>query len=860
MLIKHYIVTEFNKFLISSLSTYPIFVREKASMKNYILLAFLFFSITNFAQIKGTVTDEKGNPLPFVSVFEENTYTGTTSNEQGKYQLNVKESGKNRIIFQYLGFKTQKITVSTDSKTITLDVKMVEESFTLNEVVIDPKNNPANAIIKNAIANKKENSQKTSRYTADFYSKGMFKVKDLPKKILGQKVDIGDDMASNLDSTGTGILYLSETVSKITFEKPNKLKEKIIASRISGNNKGYSYNTASLSYYDFYDNTLDFEVRLISPIADNAFNYYKYKLEGTFFDANNQEINKIKVIPKRDKEPVFEGYIYIVDDSFAIYAIDLDIKGYRMKNEFTEIMTLKQSFNYNATNKIWSKNAQTLSFNAGIFGVKFSGQFNYIYSNYEFPDSFEKKTFTNEIVAFEANANKKDNAFWNEIRPIPLTLEESTDYTKKDSLLIIRKSQKYTDSVDAKNNKFKVWDILAGYDYKNTFKKYSFSYDGLLNITSLSFNTVQGFNLDSGFSFKKWNEEEGKSTSVKTTFNYGFSDERFRVIGEFNHKFNNNNYATIGVSGGTKVAQFNSAEPISKFVNSISSLFFKDNYIKLYNLEFAQINYAQDVANGINLNGKVAYEKRKPLFNTTDYSFFKRDDFYSSNNPLAPNDFDTPAFDQHHLFKAALTARINFGNKYISRPDGRYNFKDYKYPTLFLVFEKAFAANEKKYEFERIGAAVQYDLSLGNKGILGMNLRAGKFYNAENISFIDYRHFNGNQTHIGTTDRYLNVFNLMPYYSNSTNDRYFENHLEYNDTGFIMNKIPLLNLLKSTMNLGFHSLAIPDRKPYSEFTVGLDNLGFGKFKLFRVDYVHSYQSGIQQNGVVFGLKILNVLD
>ncbi len=401
---------------------------------------------------------------------------------------------------------------------------------------------------------------------------------------------------------------------------------------------------------------------------------------------------------------------------------------------------------------------------------------------------------------------------------------------------------------------------MAGYNYKNTFKRYSFSYDGLLNITSLSFNTIQGFNLDSGFSFKTWNEEEGKTTSVKTTFNYGFSDERFRVIGEFNHKFNNLNYAAIGVSGGTKVAQFNNAEPISKFVNSISSLFFKNNYMKLYNLEFAQVNYTQDVTNGINLNAKVAYEQRKPLFNTTDYSFFKKDDFYSSNNPLAPNDFETPAFDQHHLFKAALTARINFGNKYISRPDGRYNFKDDKYPTLFLAFEKAFAASEKDYEFERIGASVQYDLSLQNKGMLGMNFRAGKFFNAENISFIDYRHFNGNQTHIGTSGRYLNVFNLMPYYANSTNDSYFENHLEYNDTGFIMNKIPLLNLLKSTMNLGFHSLAIPNKNPYSEFTVGLDNLGFGKFKLFRVDYVHSYQGRIQQNGVVFGLKILNVLD
>ncbi|UTN04445.1 DUF5686 and carboxypeptidase regulatory-like domain-containing protein [Flavobacterium bizetiae] len=829
-------------------------------MKNYTLLAFLFFSISNFAQIKGTITDEKGNPLPFVSVFEENTYSGTTSNEQGKYQLNLKEVGKNKIVFQYLGFKTQKVAVSGDSKTIVLDIKMQEESFALNEVVIDPKKNPADAIIRSAIAEKKDNSDKTARYTADFYSKGMFKVKDLPKKILGKKVDLGQDMASNLDSTGTGILYLSETISKITFEKPDKLKEKIIASKISGNNKGYSYNTASLSTYDFYDNTLDFDVKLISPIADNAFSYYKYKLEGTFYDDNNQQVYKIKVIPKRDKEPVFEGYIYIVDDSFAIYALDLDIKGYRMKNEFTEVMTLKQSFSYNTKNKIWTKNAQTLDFNAGIFGVKFSGKFNYVYSNYEFPASFEKKTFGNEIVAFEANANKKDDAFWNQIRPIPLTIEESTDYTKKDSLQTIRKSQKYMDSVDTKNNKFKMTDILMGYDYKNTFKKYSFDYKGLLNIASLSFNTVQGFNLDSGFSFKKWNEDEGKSTSISTTFNYGFSDERFRITGDFTHKFNNINFATINVSGGTKVAQFNSSEPISKLVNSVSSLIFKDNYMKLYNLEYAQIGYSQNILNGVNLFGKLGYEKRKPLFNTTDYSFFKKDDIYSSNNPLAPNDFTTPAFDPHHLLKAVISTRINFGNKYISRPDGRYNIKNDKYPTVFLAFEKAFAASEKKYEFERIGASVVYDLSLGNKGTLGMNLRAGKFFNAENISFIDYRHFNGNQTHIGTSERYLNVFNLMPYYANSTNDSYFEMHLEHNDMGYIMNKIPLLNLLKSTMNLGFHSLAIPDRKPYTEFTVGLDNLGFGKFKLFRVDYVHSYQGGIQQNGVVFGLKILNVLD
>ncbi len=233
---------------------------------------------------------------------------------------------------------------------------------------------------------------------------------------------------------------------------------------------------------------------------------------------------------------------------------------------------------------------------------------------------------------------------------------------------------------------------------------------------------------------------------------------------------------------------------------------------------------------------------------------------YSSNNPINPNDFINAGIEKHSLVKTALNAKINFGNKYSTRPDGKFNIRNNKYPTLYLGYEKAFAGSEKKYEFDHLNTRLFYDVTIGNKGNFAMNLKAGKFFNADNIAFIDYKHFNGNQTHIGQTERYLNVFNLLPYYSNSTNDSYFEAHMEHNDKGYIMNKIPLLNKLKSTMVLGFHTLAIPNSKPYSEFTAGLDNLGFGKFKLFRVDYVRSYQNGYKGDGVVFGLKILNVLE
>lgn len=820
-------------------------------------LFFILFASIVTAQIKGTITDDKGITLPAVSIFIENTYNGTSSNEQGNYELNVKSTGNYTIIFQYLGYKTVRKSVNVFSFPFVLNIKMAEENIDLAEVVINKKENPADKVIRKAIAARKENSDKTGRYKADFYSRGIFKLKDAPKKIMGQEIG---DMDGSLDSTGSGIIYLSETVSKIMYEKPNNFKEKIIASKISGNDNGYSYNSARGSGFDFYNNTVSLGAKMISPIADNAFGYYKYILEGTFQDENNQMINKIKLVPRRDAEPVFEGYIYIVEDSWAIYGVDVEIKGYRAKQEFMNSMFLKQNFSYNSKNHIWSKNSQSLEFTAGVFGISFLGKFTQVFTNYEFPDEFAKKTFTNEILSFEENANKKDSTFWNVVRPVPLTLEENKDYIKKDSLQTLRKSDKYLDSIDAKHNKFKIFDILSGYSYKNSKKNWTIGYDGLTDLTSLSYNTVQGWNLNSGIFFTKFNEENGKYTRIKSTFNYGLAEDRLRVSGNYTHRFNTQNYATVSVSGGTTVNQFNKNEPITKLINSISSLFFKNNFMKLYNKEFASIAYAQNVANGIYLSGSVGYEQRKNLFNNTNFVIIKNNDNFSSNNPLSPDDYSTPSFATHHLTKASFGTRINFGQKYISRPDGKINVRNSKYPTLFFNVEKTFAATDKTYEYEQISARVAYNKALGNKGTFATNIKGGKFFNSENISFIDFQHFNGNQTHVGTSSSYLNVFNLLPYYSNSTNDSYFELHAEHNFEGFIMNKIPLLNKLNTTLIVGFHNLAVPNRKPYQEFSVGLDRLGFGKFKFFRVDYVRSYQNGYQGDGVVFGLKLLKVLE
>jgi len=824
-------------------------------MKKAILILVLIFSASSFAQVKGTVTDSKGKPIAFANVYVKDTYISTTTNEQGKYELNIKIPGTYVILYKYLGYKTEKRVVEFDKIALSLDAALQEEEIQLQDVAISNKVNPAIAIIKNAIASKKENTKKTDKYNADFYSRGIFRVKNLPKTILGQKIDFFDEM---IDSTRSGILYLSETVSKITFQKPDKMKETIIASKVSGNDNGFSFNNAADVNYDFYENYLDFNTKVVSPIADNAFNYYKYKFDGSFVDENNKIIDKIKVIAKRESEPVLEGYIYIVDDSWAIYAVDLSIKGSQMGNPAINKLVIQQSFSYNNSNKIWAKNTQTFDFEAGILGINISGRFTYVYSNFDFPEKIEKKTFTNEVLKFEANANKKEDTFWNTIRPVPLTLEESTDYLKKDVLQTKKKSKTYLDSIDSKRNKFRVFDVVTGYNYSNSYKKWNINYDGLLS--NSSFNTVQGWKFHSGLSYTKREEEKRTYTRISSNFEYGLAEKKLRATGSYVHKFNAINNATLSINGGSNVAQFNSNNPISNTINTFSSLLFKNNFMKLYEKNFVSANFGRELVNGLNMNFNLDYSERKPLWNTTDQSFTKTDVIYSSNNPILPDDFITPAFEKHNLMKANVVAVIKFGQHYWTRPDGKFNIGNDSYPTVSLGYEKTFSATDKKYEYSLLKFRIQQLAAIGNKGNTKINISGGQFINGENIAFVDYKHFNGNQTHIGGGDSYTNQFNNLPYYSASTNTKYFETHIEHNDQGFLMNKIPLLNKLQSQLVLGFHNLAIPDRKPYQEYTIGLDNLGFGKAKLFRLDYVRSYQNGYQGDAIIFGLKFLNVLE
>lgn len=109
--------------------------------KNYYLLLTLlmvFFAQGVFAQsktISGTVTEKGiGAPLPGVSVIIEGTSIGGVTDFDGMYSFEVDDVTDKSLVFSFVGFKTVKVALTSDSDVV--DLEMMADLLNLDEVVI----------------------------------------------------------------------------------------------------------------------------------------------------------------------------------------------------------------------------------------------------------------------------------------------------------------------------------------------------------------------------------------------------------------------------------------------------------------------------------------------------------------------------------------------------------------------------------------------------------------------------------------------------------------------------------------------------------------------------------------------------
>lgn len=829
-----------------------------------VLFLFLFSFSKIFAQLSGTVLDENGEPLPYASVYARNSTNGTVANASGEYRLKL-EKGTHDIVFQYIGYKQKIEKVIIADKPVRLNARLEPSDLELGEVVITTED-PAYGIMRKAIEKRKYYKSRTPAYSCDAYIKGFYKLADAPKKLFGQEIG---DMDGMLDSTGSGVLYLSESVSKLYVQaNPPRKKEIMISSKVSGSPNGFSLNRATLIDFNLYDERINIDRDILSPLADNAFSYYRFRLLGRYKDENGYDVYKIEVMPKRDEDPTFHGHVYIVDEWWNLAGVDLKVTGKAIQQPIIDTMYIKQEFVPVNKPDEWSLLSQITGFKFNVLGFKINGFFNGVFSNYNLRPQFEADLFNRETFKVEQNAAEKDTLYWSGVRPIPLTAEESRDYVKKDSLHVIRESKAYLDSTDHKHNRYKVNNIWSGYSWRNSHKRLEIAYPSLLN--GLQFNTVQGWLIDFKPTFRRDDDKQRtRRWEAEGNLNYGFSETRLRGGLRIERLFESIHYTRAEVSGGLTTEQFDGGKSIGAITNLLYSLWARKNYLKLYEKAFARGEFSRNIANGWQLRLATEYADRRPLVNHSDYSFYKGDREYSPNTPLPvpPTEPETPFFSDSKALLLEAGLRIRFGETYSTYPGFRVS-EGTRWPELSVNYRKAIpnvGGSVADYDFLQ-ARLQQNDLGAGLLGFLEWNIGGGVFLRNNRMEFMDYYHPSGNQTILGKPDNYARQFFLLPYYEFSTADAYAEAHLRHHFNGWILDKIPLLRKLNWKETLGFsvyyaNQYAWKDQRPdttlpYWEISLGFENIGIKFLRPLHIDIAAGfYGNEHYRTGVVLGLDL-----
>ena len=787
-----------------------------------LLLLFSFF-ISAAAVLKGIVKSMEGEPLPFANVFIKTTGTGTTTNADGFYTVKI-PAGIHEVIFKYLGYKTVIEKLIVDEVDIELNIFLEKESIWLSEVVVKPgAADPAYQIIRNAIASKKLNKREADEYECEAYIKGLQRLEKYPKKILGIKVNLDEYVDPK-----TGIVYLSESISHLKFKYPYKVNEEIISSKVSGNNRAFSFNRASDFIFSVYDNLIDIGVSqrmFVSPVSNNAFFYYKYRLEG-ISNENEQVIYKIRLLPVRPHDPVFRGYIYITEARWRVQSLDLIVTKDAII-EFVDTLRIKQEV-MPVKENLWMPVSLHLSFNFKAFGFEGNGYYLANYRNYKFNNNFSKKTFKGEVIVIKKESNKREETYWEQVRPIPLTMEEKEDYVRKDSIFQIKETVTYKDSIDAVNNEFSFSKILlTGLTISKRKIKAEYNIQPL--IKTAGFNTVQGWNTGISVGYNK-RLDDYKRVYVTPYMNYGFSDKKYNSTIKIFYSYDPQNFAIAGFEGGRTLSQFSSENPVDIFSNTFSSLFYERNHLKLFDKKFIGINHQYEVLNGLKTNFSLEFASRSGVENASDYKITDFEDrIYTTNLPIAFENlvfFDGDSgtnlpFKNHESFITQLKLFFVPGAKYYSRPSGKYLIEN-KYPEFHLNIKKALPFNKQMADYLYLEGGFTQSVNLKNAGSTQIYFNTGKFFNKNNLIFPDWKHFYGNRMFL--SGRNLQQFQLLDYYSYSTLNSFAELHAEHQFAGYFFNKIPGLRKLKLTEVAGVRVLASRAHKPYFELACGIEKL------------------------------------
>ena len=807
----------------------------------FALIYTLLFSISLLAQtkVKGIITDADNTPLPYCSIQFKGSIEGTTSDENGGFYFESKETWK-EIEVSFIGYKTQIVPLE---HRISYNLKIIleEETDALDEIIIatgkqPKKNNPAIDILRKIWAQKRKNGlSHFNQYSYKKYQKVEFDLNTIDEKLKGKKIFKGLEFVfKDIDTssiTGKTFLpvFLNENLTQVYGDNTiNKEKEVLIANQ----NSGFSKDQQLIDYvddlyakYDIYDNYLKiFDKSFVSPLSKTGINNYNYVLADSSYIGKKWCYNII-YYPRRQNELTFKGNFWVNDSTFAVKEINLQVvknaninwvKDVYIEQEFEllndSIFVLKRD--YLLSDFALSKKDKS----RGVYGKKTT-----IYKDYVFNKPLKDENFYDKKVFTPNNDSiySKSREFWDNNRLEELNKNEKGIYKLIDTLKTVKKFKNINKAVQT---------MYSGY-----FEIESLNIDYGPIFSTFGYNDVEGLRVRVGARTYKSSNDLFRLEAYTA---YGLKDKNLKY--GFQAKWLVNEKNRFVITGGKKndIEQIGATLTANTDVlgrsDGSSSLISTGTNDKLTNINITTLTGEIEPTPNLILKLSANYK----TLNSASDSFS-----LDYNDVTAPSGISSNIRQLETVFSLGYYPKRKMSGFGVQREAANTNYTQY-FTQITRGTKDIFGSD---FDYTKVQVSLFKLWKIGGLGRLKTSLEMGQTFGEVPLGLLSVAP--GNQTYF----MFNNTFNLLNFYEFVT-DRYASFHLEHNFNGRIFSRIPLLKKTKLRTVIGFKTflgdisdknvalnttpnsfqipLTAPSQEPYYEYSVGVANI----FKVLRVDF------------------------
>ncbi|ASS49459.1 MAG: hypothetical protein A3D31_02925 [Candidatus Fluviicola riflensis] len=766
-----------------------------------LILCFIPFSSAVFAQLlKGQITDTFGEPIPFARVGIENTSYGTIANAQGNFQLELTYNSYT-VIYSAMDYETisEKIEIQQDVTLVTIVLK--EEATELEETVITvkTKKNLGKEIMKQVIDKRSYFRDQLSEYQCNTYCFTSLEKEEADSIktdsiISRKKMNLVEWNGTSYYKANnrykdviTAFIDLTEpaqntgSVTVVTGGMDDEILEPSTGMDVNPYLFVNGIKDADINIFDNLIEAPGLSLRpLISPMAYNAFLYYNFYVESSFYEEN-QKIYQIRVEPRFREEALFEGSLYIRDTSWELVSYALTIN--RGALTYFREMHLVADFEKMGSRIVPTRREYVYLIKEGK--KKIHGNVRVMHSGYGFEIEDNNGKFWLESTVYTPEAFNRDSAYWSSIRPFHLKQEEINFIHQQDSIAKYYASETYLKKQDSTYNTLNVWDFLFnGVGFRNTFKKQEFYIGGLIEQV-VPFG-VGGYRHRLSMSYDK-GFKNNHELSINPVIDYGFHNKDLKGQLGVGYMYNPRRFSKFFIEAGD----------VYDFVTgyqSIQGTFAPANRVRNRKLE---IYHRLELINGLYFKAGIFYSNRSSIDNIEYPSWVDNFGFFSKPEP----------FEGYKIFMTDFEFSYHFRQKYILKGNQKIIIGS-QWPVVSLQYKKGIPklfGGQSDFDFMEL--RVTDEINLNSLGQSEFKFTAGSFLRKSDLRLIEHKYFR-------TSDKFffsnpINSQQLLDTALNTANS-YIQFNAIHHFNGFFLNKVWLLNRLKLEETVGGSFLAIPD--------------------------------------------------